>query len=69
MLKIERQSYKFRITSSPQCLDISVRTPEEIGVVVRHYYGGGCAPDCPVCAQITARLPKADELALHRPTA
>jgi len=57
MLKIERDSYKFRITSTPRNLNISVRTPEEICAVVGHYYARSeCAADCPVCVQIEASL-------------
>ena len=59
MLTVERGKHGvgFLVKSRPACLKITVGTSDEVGAVVRHYFGPlhvGAA--CPVCKQIAATL-------------
>jgi len=43
----------FVVKSRPACLKITVKTPDEVGAVVRHYFARStCKPGCPVCLQV-----------------
>ena len=50
----------FRITSSPRNINITVSDTDEVAAVVKHYFHGMsvCAPDCPLCKQLSAKFQK-----------